>query len=105
MRAPTYRDDRNFSGSKPKALENVKVLNVINTEAMFDAREKRNRKRLGEALTSPVDEVSLSVPPIIEKRSLVVEGGIDGMEEGVVSNVTPDKEVGGKGHIVENSYC
>lgn len=65
--SPTHRGGRNISGSKRLARERIKVSNVIGIRAMFDAREQRDREKLAEAWTTPVDQVSPVVPPNTEK--------------------------------------
>lgn len=51
---PLHRVDGSFPGLKPRAQNGVRVSNLIDIKAMFNARERRDRKRLAEALTTPV---------------------------------------------------
>lgn len=53
-----------FPGSRPKALEDVKLSKLIYIKKMFDCKEERDCKRLAEALPIPVEEAVPAVPQI-----------------------------------------
>lgn len=66
----------------------------------------QGRKRTGEwlakVLAAPFDEVSFTAPPISKETIPVVKDAADGMETEMVSNVAPDKRIGGRGHTIDS---
>lgn len=102
---PTHRGGRNFSGSKPRFWEGVTVPNMIDINDIFDAMEKRVRRRLEDGLTTPIDDLSPVVPSNVEDVSPVVEGSVVTIGVDSVSDVAPVEGGHGKGHTVESRRC
>lgn len=102
---PTHRGGCNNPDSKPRAREDGKVSKLIDIKTIFDARVDRDRKRLAEAMATPVDKVSPSVPPSIEEASPVVQRAADSMETEEISNAAPNKKLGGKSVTVDSLHC
>lgn len=72
---------------------------------MFDARVESDRKRLREALTTPVSEVSPVVTPNTEELSPVLEWVADGREAEEGLNVAPDIRGRENGLSVDSRHC
>lgn len=94
-----HRDGSNIPGSKPRAWEGVKAVNLMDVQKQFDADDRAARERLAEAMAAPVDEVSPVVPPIIDEASPVDEEIVK-LLKGI-----PEQEAGKKGHTGDSRYC
>lgn len=69
---PKHRGGRHFPGSRPWDREGVKVANLMDIKAMFDARKER------KAVAIAVDKVSPVIPPNSDEESLVAKGATPG---------------------------
>lgn len=83
---PTERGGRNYVGSKPRAREGVKVVNLSDSKAMFDEKERVAKARLEKAQNVMPDNPSQEtagkeVSIVVVEGQLVVRSTVVGQEE------------------------
>lgn len=102
---PTQRSGPNLPGPKLRAREGVKVSNLVDIQAMFDEKGKRDRQSLTEAFSTPFQKVSPAALRVSEQVGPVDEDFANGMEVEVTWKIISVEVVGGKDHTVDSRHC
>lgn len=92
---PTNRGKRNYSGSKTRAREGVKVGNFFEVTTMFDKQKRVEKARSEKALNGVPDKPSQAV--VREEVSPVVA-----KDQNVVRSTSVVQGEDGRGHKIDS---
>lgn len=87
--SPTHGGGRNLPGSKPRAREGVKVVNLFDVKTVFDERQRETKARMKKSLDVPLEKPSQRTA--LDEISTVVFNGQEVLRSTVVGRHGDEK--------------
>lgn len=76
--SPIHRGGHNYSGSKPRAREAVKLSSLFDIKATFDEKDKKAQGQLAKSLATLFDQASRVNQPVGKKvRTVLVDDVVE----------------------------